>query len=603
MDTMNIQNRITELEARIETLPKGSIAKKSINGKTYYYHRYNESGKRVEKYIDHDSVETLRNQIDERKLLEARLKELKKKIDVPLRKTQKKEVFTFNSSILIGDKLKRFVAEVKAYKKRECFSQLHNFIYNDVKDRVFILYGLRRTGKTTMIRQALADMTEKEIAKSAFIQVSPKDTLGGVNKDLMLLEQGGYKYIFIDEVTFMADFIEGAALFSDVFATCGMKIVLSGTDSLGFMLSKSEQLYDRCILLHTTFIPYREFEKVLGIKGIDEFIRYGGTMSLGGINYNEGFSFSNTNTVNAYVDSAIAKNIQHSLKYYQDGSHFRNLADLYEKNELTNAINRVVEDINHRFTKEVITREFKSGDLSRSARNLRRDRFAPNTILDDIDIKAVTEELKSLLEILDEEDQMVKVDDIHAAEIKEYLILLDLIYEIDVRSFPNVNDIKKNIVVSQPGMRYAQAKALVESLLLDEKINGLSLHERMQVIERLLSEIKGRMMEDIVLLETKLAKPQKDVFKLQFAIGEFDMVVFDPEKLSCEIFEIKYSTQIVDQQYRHLIDEQKCAQTEHRFGTIKNKYVIYRGLTEIVNGIHYINVEEYLNNLCNDNSL
>jgi hypothetical protein len=61
-----------------------------------------------------------------------------------------------------------------------------------------------------------------------------------------------------------------------------MKVVLSGTDSLGFLFSESEELYDRCIMLHTTLIPYREFERVLGIEGIDNYIRYGGTMSLGG---------------------------------------------------------------------------------------------------------------------------------------------------------------------------------------------------------------------------------------------------------------------------------------------------------------------------------
>ena len=65
------------------------------------------------------------------------------------------------------------------------------------------------------------------------------------------------RYVFIDEVTLMDDFIDGAALFSDVFATSGMKIVLSGTDSLGFIFSEDEQLYDRCILLHRTFIPFR----------------------------------------------------------------------------------------------------------------------------------------------------------------------------------------------------------------------------------------------------------------------------------------------------------------------------------------------------------
>ena len=74
------------------------------------------------------------------------------------------------------------------------------------------------------------------------------------------------------------------------------------------------------------------------------------------------------------------------------------------------------------------------------------------------------------------------------------------------------------------------------------------------------------MLEDIVLLETKLATPKKQVFVLQFPVGEFDMVVFDPKAGSCRIFEIKHSEEAVPQQYRHLIDEQKCAQTEHRYG-------------------------------------
>lgn len=40
----------------------------------------------------------------------------------------------------------------------------------------------------------------------------------------------------------MEDFIDGAALFSDVYAACGMKIVLSGTDSLGFYFTEGEAL-------------------------------------------------------------------------------------------------------------------------------------------------------------------------------------------------------------------------------------------------------------------------------------------------------------------------------------------------------------------------
>lgn len=46
-----------------------------------------------------------------------------------------------------------------------------------------------------------------------------------------------------------------------------------------------------------------------------------------------------------YVDSAIAHNIQHSLRLYQYGGHFRALQELYEAGELTSVINRVVEDV------------------------------------------------------------------------------------------------------------------------------------------------------------------------------------------------------------------------------------------------------------------
>ena len=153
-------------------------------------------------------------------------------------------------------------------------------------------------------------------------------------------------------------------------------------------------------MLHTTFVPYREFEGVLGVKGIDEYIRYGGTMSLGGVDYNQaGMTFATKESTSEYVDSAIAHNIQHSLKNYQYEGHFRHLAELYEAKELTNAINRVVEDINHRFTIEVLTKKFRSSDLSLAAKNLLRDRNEPNDILYRVDTEQITEQLMQLLKI------------------------------------------------------------------------------------------------------------------------------------------------------------------------------------------------------------
>ena len=294
---------------------------------------------------------------------------------------------------------------------------------------------------------------------------------------------------------------------------------------------------------------------------------------------------------------AAHNSIKHSLRCYQYEGHFRHLRDLYEKGELTSAINRVVEDINHRFTLEVLSQDWKSHDLGISASNLRRDRKNPTDILDRIDLALVTDSLRKLLEIRNRAEQTVALDDVHAAEIKEYLDLLDLTREIDVLHLPDVSTKSSRVCVAQPGLRYAQADALIRSLLLDETFSALSLAERTAVQQRILTEIKGRMLEDIVLLETKLANPKKQVFVLQFPVGEFDMVVFDPEAGSCRIFEIKHSEEAVPQQYRHLVDEQKCAQTEHRYGPISGKFVLYRGKSQVVNGIQYQNVEEYLRNL------
>ena len=588
--------RIRYIKEWISQLPAGNITYKTINGKKYPYYQWTENGKQHGRRVKDDELVELTEKIAQRKELQRRLKEASANFSSETSAVFEDEFYF--SSVKCGQELLEFVEPVKSLKKRECFSKLHEYIYSDITDRVLILYGLRRTGKTTLIRQVIADMTEDMLLQTAFIQVNSSVDLAKINIDLKQLSKKGCRYIFIDEVTLMEDFIEGAALFSDIYATSGMKIVLSGTDSLGFLFSEDRELYDRCFMLHTTFVPYREFENVLGIKGIDEYIRYGGTMSLGGINYNRsGMTFATKESTDDYVDSAIARNIQHSLKNYQQGDHFRHLSELYEANELTSAINRIVEDINHRFTIEVLTRDFKSNDLSLSAKNMLRDRNAPNDVLYRVDIREITQRLKELLEIKNKPEQTIAISDIHRHEIKEYLDFLDLTVDLDVVYLEDLNRNSKHTAISQPGMRYAQAEALIKSLMRDSVFQMLSLTERNAITQRIISDIQGRMMEDIVLLETKMAYPKCEVFKLVFAKGEFDMVVFDPKAACCYIYEVKHSTEATEEQYRHLIDDEKCKATEFRFGPIMGKYVIYRGQSSKMNKVSYLNVEEYLNGL------
>ena len=584
---------IEEIKNRINSLPSGGLTTKTIKGNSYIYYQWSENGKQHSRIVKDDEVETLRSQIEERKSLQEQLR----KMDIEIQGSKNSsfaESVSFKTDVRIGKQLLDFSSSIRNYKKRELYSAIENYVYCDSHDKVFILYGLRRTGKTTLIRQIIYNMNEADRNKAVFIQVNSDNSLGDINKDLKILESMGYKYVFIDEVTLMDDFIEGAALFSDVYAASGMKIVLSGTDSLGFVFSEDEQLYDRCVLLHTTFIPFREFENVLGIKDIDEYMKFGGTMSQSGENYNKAI-FGSKKATDEYVNTAIARNIQHSLKNYQYEGHFRHLKDLYEKNELTNAINRIVEDMNHEFTIKVLTRDFKSHDFGISKNNLRNDRENSTDLLDNIDSKTLTENLMKLLEILNKDNQTVNIEDIHRIEIKEYFDLLDLTCDIPIVDMNDLNDKNYITVFSQPGLRYSQAESLVKTLLMDETFKEVSASERKRITERILDEVKGRMLEEIVQLETKKANPDLEVFKLQFAVGEFDMVVYDPVNVCCKIYEVKHSKEKDPLQYRHLINEENCKQTEFRYGTILEKVVLYRGeSTEAEQGIIYRNVEDYL---------
>ncbi|MCD7712860.1 MAG: ATP-binding protein, partial [Firmicutes bacterium] len=388
------------------------------------------------------------------------------------------------------------------------------------------------------------------------------------------------------------------------YASMGMKIVLSGTDSLGVWFTLHQELYDRAISIHTTFIPFREHSRLLGIDSIDEYIRYGGTLRAGETDFEsdevntDDASFRDDESTRRYIDTAICKNIQHSLACCKDGRYFRHLQSLYDADELTNAINRIIEDMNHRFVIRTLIRKFKSHDLGSAAELLRKEQVPErrSDILDRIDTDAVTKRLMEILHIRNQEEQSIGITAAHVAEIKEYLLALDLIVENPVETSMKDADPLEGILFAQPGMRYCQAQALVYSLRKDPVFAELSEGEKDMVCGRMLEEVRGRMMEEIVLLETvKAAKRTRQVFKLTFARAEFDMVIYDHETNSCECYEIKHSTQVVDRQAQYLSDEGYLAETERRFGQITKRCVIYRGPDAVLdNGIVYLNVESYL---------
>ena len=504
----------------------------------------------------------------------------------------------FHTNVVTGTGLQALANSVAKYGKRDCFSTLQKFVTGSYDGKICILYGLRRTGKTTLLFQMLSELP---IEKTAYIKVQTIDDMSRLTKDLKVLFELGYRYVFIDEITLLSDFIDTAAVLSDVFSMMGMKIVVSGTDSLGFAMANRDELYDRSVTIHTSFIPFREYARLLNIRSVDSYIEYGGTLKMENMSFDDPdaafdeVAFRDDESTRKYIDTAISRNIQHTLKNDHYGEYFNQLRELYEKGELTNVINRIVQHMNHRFVLRVVEDEFKSHDFGSAKELLLHDLPAERaTVLYDVNEKQILERLKAIIEVKEKSETTVPITQEHIDKVKKYLLMLDLIVNCPERYESGKQ--AEHIVFSQPGMRYAIAKALVYSLMQDAYFASISEADKAYITGKILDDVKGRMLEDIVLLEVRKTAPSTmEAFKFKFdAGGEFDMVIYDKAGQNCRIYEIKHSTEVNEKQTLHLRDAEKCQIVEKRFGPISGKFVLYRGKDTFAESVQYLNVENFL---------
>ena len=504
----------------------------------------------------------------------------------------------FHTNVVTGTGLQALANSVAKYGKRDCFSTLQKFVNGSYDGKICILYGLRRTGKTTLLFQMLSELP---IEKTAYIKVQTIDDMSRLTKDLKALFELGYRYAFIDEITLLNDFIDTAAVLSDVFSMMGMKIVVSGTDSLGFAMANRDELYDRSVTIHTSFIPFREYARLLNIRSVDSYIEYGGTLKMENMSFDDPdaafdeVAFRDDESTRKYIDTAISRNIQHTLKNDHYGEYFNQLRELYEKGELTNVINRIVQHMNHRFVLRVVEDEFKSHDFGSAKELLLHDLPAERaTVLYDVNEKQILERLKAIIEVKEKSETTVPITQEHIDKVKKYLLMLDLIVNCPERYESGKQ--AEHIVFSQPGMRYAIAKALVYSLMQDAYFASIPEADKAYITGKILDDVKGRMLEDIVLLEVCKAAPSTmEAFKFKFdAGGEFDMVIYDKTSQNCRIYEIKHSAKVNEKQTLHLRDAEKCQIVEKRFGPISGKFVLYRGKDTFAEGVQYLNVENFL---------
>lgn len=474
-----------------------------------------------------------------------------------------------------GNELKDFVrgSLIEEYKERFILKDLHNYMTSKNDRKVCCLYGLRRTGKTVMALQEIRNL--EDYGNTLLIRCSEDDTMWKVRETIeeFLESNPDGRNIFIDEATKAKNFINTCSFLADEYTMRGIKVVLAGSDSLGFLIAKKGELYDRAHFLHTTYIPFKEYNYLLG-KGIREYIEYGGTLTDGIDNV-----FYNNDRANVYTNSAIVENITNTLKKWNDGRNYGYdvLRDIIRHNDLPSFISRVIEYHNRKFLAEVINKDFESHDpgplieLMSKAKN----KFADPEPID-------TESMNAII---------------------EYLKELDVLYQIPkVKSLDTVKE--KEYIFTQAGLRYCQATELAKTLITSGEFEGYTEGQQKQILQKLESDICGGILEDIVFgqlaREFEASRWQDRIQEVtqyrNFASKEIDVLVLDYAKETVLALEVKLSGEKSDDQRKYLLNKGLCAEIEQKAGmAIANRAVVYLGGNgESYDGVLYINAEDFL---------
>ena len=428
---------------------------------------------------------------------------------------------------------------------RDQLQAMKNFSQSDSL-RVGVLYGLRRTGKTVLLKQWLQSLPYEERTKAAYISVDA-ETMSDVKADLRTLRENGYKYVALDEITTCEDFIDRSAPLSDDFARSGMKLFIAGTDSLSVWFALNDTLFDRDTTLHTTHIPFAEWSRLTQQSSLDEYIRWGGLLHLqptpGEIRHAAPLPWT-ANDARDYFTSSISRNIQNSVRRYDEGIHAGLLEPLLEDPALCSAIYGLFGNVTrhefistldvlaqmsdaerhaalqssvshdtHAFSSTVMAKQFRPPDLSRTVKIFGHRNERVYRILSDI-ATSLRGDAEKLLEIRTKNGSVI--NDAQFIELENYLRRLEVLAmrpgkaflplhssRDDAIQYKTFNDMlaAQNIVV-QPGLRYAQADIVLSLLEQDPDFEKFDESTQEEIKSVYIHGVYGIMQEDIILYET-----------------------------------------------------------------------------------------------------
>ena len=199
--------------------------------------------------------------------------------------------------------LKKYIEEqgIQSFAERDFVLGIREYFKNST-NRVYAVAGLRGTGKTTGILQAISSLDN--VLDVVYMIVDEMADVTCLDLKKYLMQFSDKKYIIIDEVTRVRDLITKSGFLADELVGEGKRVVLCGTDSLALCDVNTAGLYHRVIVRNVTPILYSEAKRTMN-QSLMDYIQIGGLYKADRLEDVRGLI--------RYVDTAVVDNLMNTF--------------------------------------------------------------------------------------------------------------------------------------------------------------------------------------------------------------------------------------------------------------------------------------------------
>lgn len=466
---------------------------------------------------------------------------------------------SLNISIQKGNEV--YTKDLLEMKPRNCVKDIVKFCKSNISDRVYILYGLRRTGKTVAMKHSILELAKQGIQDNVYLITIEKETTW--NELLNTLNSIKNSIVFIDEITRITDIVDIIHVLSDrLSGSNNIKFVLTGTDSYVFFLANNSNLFGRAFYSHSTLLPYYEYKRVAS-KDLQEYIKDG---TLFGSLYSESTLI---NRINSMIIANVILTLKRNTGFIQTNPMYESLAK-FDLGELGFLVYTVLAS--------AMQTKYTNNINSDTVKRLGQKKLGLLATACQLDIAEIPNKLTN-----------IKVSDMKLV----HYILSSLDITKDVKNLTNFvldPDIYKSITdqevcITQPGLLWAVLKMLG---IRDDAVKGIVTENTIIASVYMLPKNSEYAVLDAGYLKYEYNNEHHEI-DVVLRIGETSTA-----SNILTLIEVKHSNKQKEDYKKHL----KSLDIKDDSYKKINKLIIYTGNTsdKDLNGIRYINIEGFLLN-------